>query len=307
MSAPTVEQFGSALLTTRIERAGDGYRWTRLLGRSAPASFSSVPVGSRSGCVPGSLRGLAFSDTDPQDVGARSYVVAGHSSIADRLLAGQLAEPAAAIALTESLGHVGSFLRALHDTTLPSSTAEPHRGWRRLHQWTTGRATTSVALHAVDNVRGELGTDRWSTLTRWIDDTTVERHQGPVVTLHGAPGLGSIVVDEFGCSPDVLTGEDVTVGPWYWDVGWILGELAELSTSTPGSRDAWRALTDALWRGYDPRGDRSREDRRATDRIATMRIALHLHDFIAYVGWSGSECRRYCALLCALIDGQAPA
>lgn len=289
----TVEQFGSDLLRTRIERGSAGYRWTRQLGRAAPFVFSTSSPYPR-------VIGVTFADDDSRH-DTRSYTVAGRSSVADRLLAGDLADPDAAARLITSVEQFASALRALHDRLAPAHPSmRRHRGWLRLHRWTTGRAGTSVALHAVDNVRTELGELRWATLARWAEGAT--DIETPAVMLHGAPGLGSIVVDDTCSGPELLTGEDMTIGPRHWDLGWVLGEIAELSTSAPGPREHWRVLVDAVWRGYGVAD--ALPDRAAIDRIATLRIALHLHDFIAYVGWSQSECRRYCGLLRVLIDGE---
>lgn len=293
----TVEQFESGFLRTRISSEAGGYRWTHELGRAAPARFSTISV-------PGRVSGLTLADNRVGD-DHRSYTVGASSSVADRLLAGALADPISAARLVASVEQVGAALRALHDLPVPAeSAANPHRGWRRLHRWTTGRAGTSVALHAAENVRTELGEDRWATIAEWVAaaaETDALKFDTPAAILHGAPGLGSMVVDENGSGVELLVGEDVTIGPRHSDLGWVLGEITELSTSCPGPRELWRELAGAVQRGY---GTGTAVNRTRIDRTATLRIALHLHDFLAYVGWSRSECRRYCGLLRILIDGQ---
>ncbi|MFD7450950.1 hypothetical protein [Kitasatospora sp. NPDC059827] len=196
--------------------------------------------------------------------------------------------------LRSALRDLGSALRSLHALAEPA----PHpgvgpRGLDRLDTWLAGRSPVASAGRAGFLLRRTLGETRWLLLQDW---STAVRTDSTAALAHGAPGLGSLVVDARSGGAQLLFGEDVCTAPWYFDLGWVVGELVELTWYAGGDTHPWQDLTNELFAGYgrDP-GDR-------WNRMAVLRIALHLHDFTAYVGWNDQEFRRYAAFLTYLID-----
>ncbi|MFC9635106.1 hypothetical protein ACFTY8_39130 [Streptomyces mirabilis] len=86
------------------------------------------------------------------------------------------------------------------------------------------------------------------------------------------------------------------MAPWPTDLGWLVGELIELSWTYGGDPHDWQAFLTSLYSGHG-------NDLGAQwNRAAALRIALHLHDFSAYVAWQPHEVRRYAGFLRFLID-----
>ncbi|MFF8646408.1 hypothetical protein [Streptomyces sp. NPDC015345] len=138
-----------------------------------------------------------------------------------------------------------------------------------------------------------LGAERWARVNKWYRTITEDTD---VTLVHGAPGLGSLVS---GASPEstaILTGEDLAVAPWYYDLGWVLGELVELRWHLGGDQQAWQVLVDALFEGY------GRDLGVWWNQAAALRTLLHVHDIAAYVGWHSSGFNQYASFLAFLID-----
>src|SRR5690606_35319937 len=217
------------------------------------------------------------------------YRVAGAGS-----LAGHLLRDGVHPRLAPALRGLGAALAALHTLPPPASRpAVPSRGLARLDAWLRGRAPQARAAQAAAVVRERLGPDRWAALysraARGVGDDDV-------VLAHGAPGQGSVVCASGSGVTEILVGEDLCAAPRHTDLGWVIGELVELSWRLGGDARTWQGLTDALLEGY------GRGPGVPWNHLAAVRIALHLHDFTAYVAWDPAECERYAHFLGYLID-----
>lgn len=121
--------------------------------------------------------------------------------------------------------------------------------------------------------------------------------------IHGAPGIGSVVLGGApGSAATLLIGEDLATGDPVADVGWTTGELVELA-GRAGGGPRWRGFVDALHRGYLGE-DRvwSPEENRRVEQYAGLRILLHLHDFLAYARYSEAEVRLCTSMASSLLD-----
>lgn len=126
--------------------------------------------------------------------------------------------------------------------------------------------------------------------------------------LHGAPSLGWLVPTPWCGGAVLLTGEEVTVGEPAGDLGWLLGELAELrGAAARGLGGAARHrpgdFTEparALLEGYLGPGPHPALPE-GTARHATLRLATHMHDYAAYVGWH-DDLTAYADLLAEFLD-----
>ncbi|WP_146134840.1 hypothetical protein [Actinopolyspora mortivallis] len=274
-------------MSTVIHRSATGFVWRREAGPLAPTPLRPADVS-----LPESATESASEDgvrlVPGQAVGkSRLYRVRGWESLATRLLRdgvhGDVETP---------LYGLGRVLRALHACTAPTSVTEPPRGWLRLDQWLSGRARVPRAASAGIELRRQLGVRRWDTLREWCDRVLAD-NEGALA--HGGPGLGSVVVGA-DAAADVLVGEDLGTAPWYFDLGWVVGELVELKWYSNGSQQDWQPLIEALFRGY------GRDLGAEWNRMASLRIALHLHDYTAYVARNPEELTRYADFLGFLID-----
>ncbi|WP_349345454.1 hypothetical protein [Streptomyces rapamycinicus] len=107
----------------------------------------------------------------------------------------------------------------------------------------------------------------------------------------------------------LLIGEELARGPAEYDVGWLLGELAELrllALARTGDDQSVSACEEAarhLLRGYG--GDHL--DPVPLGRVAALRVLTHAHDYAAYVAWT-AELSDYLDVIAALLDAEgAPA
>ncbi|MET9678860.1 hypothetical protein [Streptomyces coeruleorubidus] len=287
--ASAVAEYGTDLLRTSVRAVPGGHEWTRAPGPSAPEPFRPVtgPAG-RAAVVGGD--GAAFLTVGRPVGEGRLYTVEGGESVANRLLS---AGPSPR--LREPLRGLGLALRRLHDGG-PPPVAErlgPPRGLVRLDTWLDGRAPVPPAAYVGAQLRTRLGPRRWSRAVDWSRGITEDTD---VTLVHGAPGLGSLVAGS-GVGPDaLLTGEDLAVAPWYFDLGWVLGELIELRWQLGGDQEDWQLLLEALFDGY------GRDLGDEWSRAAALRILLHVHDIAAYVGWHTAGFDHYATFLTFLLD-----
>ncbi|WP_030874932.1 hypothetical protein [Streptomyces sp. NRRL S-1868] len=280
--------FATGLLRTTVYEQDDGrYRWERARGDAAPAAFrypdeTLLPVLTAAESA-GARFVLAADGTEP-----RRYTVPGWQSCAHRLLVGG---HQACAAVTGPLAGAGGLLRAVHDQPPPPGAAPPP-GLLRLSAWLDGTAERPDAARSAEFLRPLLGAPGWARLRAWSDEALQDRS----AALHGAPGLGALVPGE-GTGTGLLAGEDVAAGPPLWDLGWIVGELMEFQwrLAAKGGTQVWHELLRSLLRAYGI------SENTGLRRMAVLRIALHLHDFIAYVGWDQREFARAAAFLGHLI------
>ncbi len=298
-AAEAGHEFGTGLLHTRVRRGpdGTGWVWVRRPGPNAPSPFAEL-VTPPAGDTDDTRRALdsraRLLDGVPADgePGARSYRVAEAESVAGRLLR-EGPDPD----LVPALRATGALLRVLHGRPRETCPPGPARPVLRMRAWFAGRAPRVAAVRAGELLRSRIGNVRWTRLATWAAAAEPTAGGGPALALHGAPGLGSVVVDRETGEATLLGGEDAGIGPWRHDVGWMLGELVEMRWCAGGDHDRWAALAAAVVEGYgtDPGP--------GSHRWVALRVALHLHDFSAYVGWHPDELERYAPFLAALVDG----
>lgn len=297
--------FGTALLRTEIDgNDDDGYRWTRRPGPAAPQPFAdparSTDPALLALTVP-ETRGAVRLTLGVPDGAARWYPTDAPTAAASLLLYTDRGHE-----LAGDLHGLGRLLRRLHDSGPapwdrpdpddPAPTADQRlpRGWRRLHRWLDGAAAVGDAAPARDRLGAVLGSHRWQLLRDWTAEVAVS----PAARCHGAPGLGSLVPAGRRGDPVLLTGEDLAVAPWTWDLGWVVGELVELSWQL-GRSTGLPELLAALFTGY------GRDLGPDWSRYAALRITLHVHDFSAYTHGSADILRGYSDFLAFLIDQPA--
>ncbi|WP_431999388.1 hypothetical protein [Streptomyces sioyaensis] len=293
-AAVKVVTFGTGLLRTTVSPADDGGSvWRRVCGPRCPQPFSSVSSHLRRelaslGESPGTRLLIGEELVD----GSRVYRPGRDRSVAHQFL---FAEPEA-LALESVFRGYGALLAAVHQLPCPGDVRRPARGLVRLRHWLAGDAPLPDAAEAAEVVSARLGQDRWTVLREWCEQALDP--PDPVLA-HGAPGLGSLVLDPGSSTAGLLTGEDVCRAPWQFDIGWVLGELIEFRWRLPsgaGDGPAWQRLADALFEGYGC------DLGKAWNRWAALRIALHQHDFAAYVGVHRRELNLYAGLLGRLIE-----
>ncbi|MEV0237112.1 flavoprotein [Nonomuraea sp. NPDC050786] len=305
--APTAEGTGHLVMEVTPDAAG-GHVWRRRPGRLARSGFTPVDA-----ALNGKLAGMldvrpasGEADVRPASGEADVRLAPGEEDGGSRVYRVAGAESAARILLREGPGEqleglmrgLGRALRELH-AVAPGDVSGPPRALRRLEEWLAGRSPSATAAAAGAALADRLGAKSWDRLRGWC----AEQDADPDVVLsHGAPGLGSLVVDADRGTGELLTGEDLCVAPWYHDLAWVAGELVEMRWLNDGNPQDWQRLLDALFEGY------GRDLGAETNRLVAMRIALHLHDISAYVGLDASLLTTYAGFLDFLvnIDGGSP-
>lgn len=284
-----VTQFSTGLLRTTVLAApSGGFEWRRAPGPLAPQPFEPANstlherVGQLSRHDARLVLGVADGET-------RVYRVGGAQSVASQLLReGVLPE------LRVPLRDLGRALRAIHSAQPPVMGRSRHsRGLVRLDDWLSGRVPSATVAHAEILLRQRLGGEKWMMVRDWCGQV---REDGEVALAHGAPGLGSLVVDLATDGAELLVGEDLCLAPWYFDLGWVVGELVELRWCLGGDPATWQSLLEALFDGY------GRDLGPDWNRMVVLRILLHVHDFTAYAGWNATEVKRYAGFLAFLLD-----
>lgn len=280
-----VREYGTRLLRTTIHAADDGFVWCRAPGPDAPEPFAPLPPGG-SLLSPSSTAAVRLVLGTPQGEGRR-YAVAGDQSVAALMLQAVF-EPE----FDRHLRGLGQTLRRIHALP-PSCLAAPTgpRPLRRLTAWLRGQAATPGARASRSQLLPLTGPRRWAEMEHWLT--------GPATgtgVAHGAPSLGSLTLDGSGSGAALLAGEDLGVAPWSYDVGWVLGELAELAWQMGWRTELQTRLFTAFLEGY------GRPITTEVHRWMTVRTLLHIHDFTAYTeGW-GAELPRYSRFLNYLLD-----
>jgi hypothetical protein len=291
-----VARFATGYLETEIYRDRGAYLWVRRAGPDRDEPFravspriaeaiAAVPTGPVAWCLPES------------DSPVRRYRAPGARPVADIALTQE--SPAVSERLYGMLRNTGRALRAVHDALTPEPTAEPPPGPSRLATWMAGGLGSAAAARLREAALRRLGDRRWERVRSWNKTNgSADRF------LHGAPGLGGIVPGRDLDAGVLLSGEELARGPAELDVGWLLGDLAELralGTAIPAlawMSDRATAGTSAVLDGYGPGLDPA-----ALGRVATQRVFTHVHDFAAFVGWQ-DQLLVYLDLLAGLIDDQ---
>jgi hypothetical protein len=297
--------FGTAFHGTRIHRRAAAYEWVRHPGPLRLEPFTPVHPDLRT-----TLEAL---DTDGVRLGVgvadgpeRRYRAGSPSTASNVLQPG----PADEVwpALQPLLHATGRALLLLHTGVAAPADAPAPAGATRLASWLRTGHGPQHAPRLFALARQMLGAERWERASDWAADATGARPGA--VFLHGGASLGALVLD---ATPDglltgtgtLLTGEDLARGPAAYDVGWLLGELAEFRLLPQGRQHPQTAhrLREAarhILRGYGPVCPV------AVGRVATLRILTHAHDFAAYVGWH-DQLPEYVGLVADLLDSDGAA
>ncbi|WP_372408751.1 hypothetical protein [Streptomyces luteireticuli] len=271
-----VDEYGTGQLHTEIFATEDNcFLWRRrhLVGGTATA----VAVG---------IRDAEFLDSSPHlAVGRPDGDTVVYTAPGSRSLARIIWPPAPAqLPPTAAMTTVGRALRDLNTCTTPLTAPGPPPALGRLSRWLrTGDGKDGAArLH-------QLCTDRMGpTQLRTLDDWCHAASAGTTghVLLHGEPSLGLVVPGPDGHDTVLLTGESLCHGRPEHDMGWLLGELAEMADVAArhlpdGTTTPFAAMAEALSAGRDWTPDPV-----LLGRTATLRRMAHLVDFAGHVGWS---------------------
>ncbi|RST21050.1 hypothetical protein EF908_24120 [Streptomyces sp. WAC04770] len=282
-----VDAFGTGYLVTRVLRHTEGgWLWIRRPGERRPVPFTPVPPAFRAAVTALPEPEVRLSLGAPAGTD-RLYSAPGPAAVGHRMLgAGPDTDWSA---VEQLLAGTGRLLRALHSCgpAADALPAAPPPGAARLAGWLVERPADGPAGALYTAARQRLGALRLACVLDWSEDAG---EPGPTpVALHGGTSVGSLVPGEgpYADTGALLAGEELARGPASYDVGWLLGELAELRRHhlDRGDREAAAHCTGAglaFLRGYDDRA----LDRKALGRTATLRILTHAHDFAAYVGWA---------------------
>lgn len=287
MSTAIVSTYATDLLISEVHAHPDGYRWTRRPGPAAPGPFR-VPSTALAAALTGigSREDVRLLLGEATAWGGRTYHPVGdHQPVVHwLLLGGPEGVPGGAEALETALRGVGALLAEIH--RLPargllagSASARP---LERLRTWLTGPADEILRAHITGTTA--------RTLLDWCEEALDPRRDH--VVSHGAPGLGSLVLEARSGAAGLLVGEDVCLAPWQFDLGWLIGDLVELRWAVGGSRPSrWQRLVDAVTEGY------GRDLGDAWHRWAALNIAVHVHDRATYT----RDGRRPAELLALLV------
>jgi hypothetical protein len=193
-----------------------------------------------------------------------------------------------------ALASAGRALRALHRVPPGDGVrlgAPP--GIVRLRAWAGGRSASS------SRARASWGAARTERLLGWADDLTVPGGPGAASRdgyglVHGWASVGALVPPLSRGRVALLTGEDLGLGRPELDLGWLLGDLAELTWAAPpyDCTDLLGAAPAAYGPGLDPV---------RLGRAAVLRVVTHLQDFATFQGWH-DELLDYIAFTAELID-----
>ncbi|MFJ9775525.1 hypothetical protein ACIRVF_30485 [Kitasatospora sp. NPDC101157] len=293
-----VAEYVTGLQTTNVLRAADGtYRWWQRPGPLAGEPPTATPFPSRLPDAPGAAR-LAL----PRPTGdGLLYQVPGPASAAAWL---RDFRPAARLLVASALASVARGLRALHRSGPPApERSGPPPALLRLRSWA---ASDDESRGRAEELWGRRRTVR---LLDWADEaagtTATAGAELPAGPVHGWASLGALVPPLRAGRTALLTGPDLGTGRPELDLGWTLGELAELHwrlpslhttpdpNRAPSSPPALaRVFLDAYGPGPDPV---------LLGRCAVLRIAVHLQDFARHQGWH-DELLDYFAFTADLID-----
>ncbi|GGY05099.1 hypothetical protein [Streptomyces hiroshimensis] len=214
--------------------------------------------------------------------------------------------PGARQLAAHALAAAGRSLRALHGTPLPPGLPPgPPESLRRMRAWADGADGADGLLPGAARLRevtlAAWGSARLERVRAWWEEAV----EPPVPSLiHGGASLGALIPPLHRGRTALLTGEDLAAGSPALDLGWLLGDLAELAWSAGryGSDDTVGGpdLRQVLLAGYGP-GPGGGPDPAAVARAAVLRVVTHMQDFASYCDWS-EELHDYIAFTAELID-----
>lgn len=282
-----VAEFGTGLQVTRVTPTSDGrYEWWQGPGerRSDPPAAPFVSY------VPHHASGARLVVPRPSGHGL-AYLADGPYSAAAWL---RDPRPQARRLVAHALAATGAALRELHTTPAPTADVPP--ALVRLRSFVDGRDAAPPAVQRLrEHAVRVWGPARLERLRAWCAELTAPA--APVL-VHGFASLGALIPPLHRGPVALLTGEDLGAGRPELDLGWLLGDLAELAWAVPvfGDGRPGPDLPGVLLDAYGPGADRA-----WAARAAVLRIVAHMRDFAAYCDWS-DELTDYTAFIADLID-----
>ncbi|MCO1580501.1 hypothetical protein M8C13_32580 [Crossiella sp. SN42] len=279
-----VPEYGTRWQRQLVRTGPDGgYELLRWPGPDRRTPFRAPDAALRARLARVATPGGGLVPARPSPAGS-VYPVQHWRSAADILLTG--AAPAR-VGLAGALREAARLLAEVHRNAPPLSGPPP--ALRRLTAFLhDGGRTETTRLAAATLCQG-VGIAVWARLRDWCAELADD--PDPVLA-HGAPGLAAIVP---GQRVQLLLGDDLGAAPAAFDLGWLLGEVVELSRARPGPGRP--ELIEAIAEGYGTALDHR------VGRMAVLRIVLHLHDFVAYIGWHADEVGNYVDLVTDTIEG----
>lgn len=299
MADIVVSDYGTRLTRTRIVRTTDQeYAWLVRNGPDHPgkAPFQVLPdafdIGARHTgptrlVLPRQMGGWLRYEAPGQT--AAFYLVFAETEEAGRIL-------------REAVWGVGSALAQLHSTVTavaPSLPAPP--GIARLSRWfDRGGEGPGDSLRLFEAMLRVVGSNRVHKLREWIEECDFGGERG--VLLHGGPSLGCLVPSPVKNREHVLlTGEELCRGRAEFDLGWLLGELAELDMlerrgrmNLPATR--LKDVAQQLLHGYEHPVDAP-----LLGAVSVLRVLTHTHDAASYHVWDETLID-YLAFIAELVD-----
>lgn len=311
-SAYVMRRFGSRHQTTEIARDEAGelwWTWSRTEPFALEATTSDeFPTFIDAACRNASGDDLIFRLPHKfKRSGHASWRVPGTTSAAEALL------PRPTRMLEASVSRVdwerlGAALAIYHEQPLPG-----YRGLSttpvslvRLRKWMTAEVVDTDAGWR-DELIQTLGGPRWLHLQRMAADLDADSRLFPnsdkVKLLHGWFSLGSMVLPEGVGAPTVLlSGPDICLGSQEYDLGTLIGELAEfayLAEIQDLISEPYYDAARSVLRGYSARIDAT-----LVHSAIVSRILLHTCDFATNIGWT-DELSIYGEMLCESIDSNS--
>lgn len=290
-----LDDFGTGYQHTTVLRTPDSdFLWIRRPGhdRPSPARVDDPALNSAISAI--SDAGDTVLPVSPGPTTAsgqtwREYRVTGPHSLARSYLQPETDTSSVA---EETLAGAGRFLARLHGIAVPGRVRLPTPdGPARMLRWLGGGTGPRGARRLHEDACALLGTDRLRRAREWCAELREIRPGADgAVLLHGAPGNGvlipSVPEERDRVSAVMLVGEELSLGPREFDLGWLAGELVEYrdlpeytGQHTVEPLD-YQHLIDVLLDGYGPGPDLER-----LDRCAILRVFIHVHDYCSYVGW----------------------
>ncbi|WP_405900026.1 hypothetical protein OG242_23405 [Streptomyces sp. NBC_00727] len=280
--ASLVDSYGTGFTSTSVYRlpSGGGFRWVRSAGPERSEPMRPPPAAARRRMRELPAEGMDFSL--PESRGHRLvYAANGPESLANILMT-QSRDHSYPRARDLLMG-LGRNLGELHSISARDVQDQGHPGISRLSGWLGDGSGAGESGRLFTAARKRLGSERWNLIRGWCEEFGMPAHDA--VLLHGRPGTGLVVPGTNGSRAALLTGEDMATGRPSLDIGWVLGELAELrgvvrDQSGEAAAAEWSTLGRAFADGY------GRGLSAETGRAATLCVLNHVRDYCAYVEWS---------------------
>ncbi|MGW2448717.1 hypothetical protein [Streptomyces sp. NPDC001675] len=263
-----IREYGSLKVRTRVYRREHGFLWHRTRRHRTTADDPLGCFTGNASLVPGTRQGDTFA-----------YLLEVPFTLGEVVL--QAWDKNDMSALSACFTEVGTLLRRVRTSAPAPSSWPPPLGASHLRDWLRhpDRADPGARHRLHVAMRDSIGSARMGELDSWVDQLT--RPAKDSVPLHGEFSLSALVAGRDGGPVRLLIGETVARGPLEYDVGWVLGELAEWSDLAAEDDTRLDALGRALLCAAGPRVDLGR-----LGRVVVLRRLMHVIDYASYVGWS---------------------